>query len=40
MKTDAQAKAYAKGRSDGRRDYYDIDYSKYPELATEKYKEK
>lgn len=40
MKTDAQAKAYAKGRSDGRDDYYDIDYSKYPELATEKYKEK
>lgn len=39
MKTDAQAKAYAKSRSDGRSDYYDIDYSKYPELATEKYKE-
>ncbi len=38
MKTDAQAKAYARSRSDGRRDYYDIDYSKYPELATEKYK--
>ena len=37
MKTDAQVKAYARSRSDGRRDYYDIDYSKYPELATEKY---
>lgn len=39
MKTDAQVKAYAKRRSDGRRDYYDIDYTKYPELATEKYTE-
>ena len=37
MKTDAQVKAYARSRSDGRRDYYDIDYTKYPELATEKY---
>lgn len=39
MKTDEQVKAYARRRSDGRRDYYDIDYSKYPELATEKYSE-
>ena len=40
MKTDKQVQDYAKARSDGRRDYYQIDYSKYPELATEKYKEK
>ena len=39
MKTDEQVKAYARRRSDGRRDYYDIDYSLYPELATEKYTE-
>lgn len=39
MKTDKQVQSYAKNRSDGRRDYYQIDYSKYPELATEKYKE-
>lgn len=39
MKTDKQVQAYAKSRHDGRRDYYQIDYSKYPELATEKYKE-
>ena len=39
MKTDKQVNAYAKSRSDGRRDYYKIDYSKYPELATEKYQE-
>lgn len=38
MKTDKQVQAYARNRSDGRRDYYQIDYSKYPELATEKYK--
>lgn len=38
MKTDKQVNAYAKSRSDGRSDYYKIDYSKYPELATEKYK--
>lgn len=37
MKTDAQVQAYANSRSDGRDDYYDIDYSKYPELAKEKY---
>lgn len=40
MKTDAQVKAYANGRSDGRSDYYNIDYTKYPELATEKYQAK
>lgn len=40
MKTDKQVQSYARNRSDGRRDYYQIDYSKYPELATEKYKEK
>lgn len=39
MKTDAQVNAYARSRHDGRRDYYKIDYSKYPELATEKYEE-
>lgn len=38
MKTDKQVNSYARSRSDGRRDYYKIDYSKYPELATEKYK--
>jgi len=38
MKTDKQVNAYARSRCDGRRDYYQIDYSKYPELATEKYK--
>ena len=38
MKTDAQVNAYARSRQDGRRDYYKIDYTKYPELATEKYK--
>jgi hypothetical protein len=38
MKTDKQVNAYARSRQDGRRDYYQIDYSKYPELATEKYK--
>ena len=39
MKTDKQVNAYARSRQDGRKDYYQIDYSKYPELATEKYKE-
>lgn len=39
MKTNAEVKAYAKSRSDGRRDYYQFDESKYPELATEKYEE-
>lgn len=38
MKTDAQVKAYARSRSDGRSDYYKFDESKYPERATEKYK--
>ncbi len=38
MKTDAQVKAYAEGRSDGRRDYYQFDETKYPARATEKYK--
>lgn len=38
MKTNAQVKSYAAGRSDGRSDYYRIDESKYPPLATEKYK--
>lgn len=38
MKTNAQVKKYAKSRSDGRKDYYQIDESKYPPLATEKYK--
>ncbi len=39
MKTDKQVQSYARNRTDGRSDYYKIDYSKYPELATEKYKE-
>jgi hypothetical protein len=39
MKTNAEVKAYAKSRNDGRSDYYQFDESKYPELATEKYKE-
>lgn len=39
MKTDAQVKAYAKSRTDGRSDYYKFDESKYPDRATEKYKE-
>ena len=39
MKTDAQVKAYARSRVDGRSDYYKFDESKYPERATEKYKE-
>ena len=38
MKTDAQVKAYARSRSDGRSDYYKFDESKYPARATEKYK--
>ncbi len=38
MKTDAQVKAYAQGRSDGRSDYYQFDESLYPERATETYK--
>ncbi len=38
MKTDAQVKAYARSRSDGRSDYYKFDESKYPDRATEKYK--
>ena len=38
MKTNKQVQAYASSRSDGRSDYYRIDESKYPELATEKYK--
>lgn len=38
MKTDAQVKAYAEGRTDGRRDYYQFDETKYPARATEKYK--
>lgn len=39
MKTDAQVKAYARGRSDGRSDYYKFNESLYPERATQKYKE-
>lgn len=38
MKTNKQVKAYSRSRTDGRNDYYRIDESKYPELATEKYK--
>lgn len=38
MKTDAQVKAYSRGRTDGRSDYYKFDESKYPDRATEKYK--
>ena len=38
MKTNEQVKTYGRNRSDGRWDYYRIDESKYPELATEKYK--
>lgn len=38
MKTDAQVKAYARSRSDGRSDYYKFDESKYPDRATKKYK--
>ena len=38
MKTDAQVTKYAKNRTDGRKDYYRIDKTKYPALATEKYK--
>lgn len=38
MKTDAQVKAYANGRSDGRSDYYNFDPSLYPERATETFK--
>lgn len=37
MKTDKQVNSYARSRQDGRRDYYKIDYTKYPELAVEKY---
>lgn len=39
MKTDAQVKAYSRSRQDGRSDYYKFDKSKYPDRATEKYKE-
>ena len=39
MKTDAQVKAYARSRTDGKSDYYKFDESKYPDRATEKYKE-
>ena len=38
MKTDAQVKAYAEGRSDGRSDYYQFDESLYPDRATTNYK--
>lgn len=37
MKTNEQVQRYARNRSDGRRDYYQIDESLYPPLATEKY---
>lgn len=39
MKTDAQVKAYSRSRTDGKTDYYKFDESKYPDRATEKYKE-
>lgn len=38
MKTNEQVWAYAKSRHDGRSDYYNFDETKYPKVATEKYK--
>ncbi len=38
MKTNEQVWAYAKSRHDGRSDYYNFDETKYPAVATEKYK--